>query len=163
MGMRVPHWMRGVRPILMHVRMRVQHRPMLMPMRVEISLPPAHQQADGQRDDHHANQRFRSALHELRQDTAEQDDGEAEQEQRDSVAEAPEEPEQAGAPPAAVVVRQDQRGNGGEMVRIGRMPRAEQQRDDEGEAEAAPAKSAIQWSRLVTCECALGRRRGKWR
>jgi hypothetical protein len=137
MRVTVARGMRGLLAILVHVRMDVRQRAVLMPVRVEIAALPAHEQPHRQSDDRQADDGLGGALRHIRQTAAEEDDRQTEEEQRDRMAKAPEKAQKPCTAAAPVVVGQDQRGNRGEVIGIRRVPRAEQHGDGERQAEAA--------------------------
>ena len=132
--------MRSRPPILVDVRVDVRHRAVLMPVRVKVPALPPHEEPHGQPDDDEADDGFSGALRAVRQSAAEEHHRQTEEEERHRMPEPPEEAEHSRATSAAIVVRQNQRRNCGEVIGIGRMPRAEEQRDGEREAETAAAQ-----------------------
>ena len=106
-------------------------------VRVEVAAPPAEQQAQGEHHDHHPDGGLGRALERLGQVGLEQHDRQAEEGERERVAGSPRQAEPAGAACAVLGVRRDQRGNGGEVVGVGRVPQPQEQRHQQGERHAA--------------------------
>ena len=95
---------------------------------------PAQQQPERERHDHEADRYLGALLDARRQVRLPEHDRHAEREQRRGMAEPPGEPE-PGRPAAAV---RDQRRHGGQVIRVARVPQAEQDCDHEDDQERRP-------------------------
>ena len=107
-------------------------------MNLEPAAPPADEQPDGEADDQEPDGGLRSLLNRLGQIRLEEDDRQAEGEERRRMADSPGEAEPRGEPRRPLAAGGDQRRHGGEVVRVGRMAEAEQDRHaDDGEQGGA--------------------------
>src|SRR5437868_1185806 len=109
-----------------------------MPVAVEPALPPAQEQPQREHDDHDADERLRSTLRRVGQVAAEEDDRKPEDEQRRRVPEPPGEPEDRRPARRPDALACDDRRDRDEMVRVGGVAQAEQERDGE-DYERPPA------------------------
>jgi hypothetical protein len=116
-----------------HVRMRVDHA--AVDMRVGVVMPPfpTQEQACRQKYDDQADRYFSTLKQASWKPAREQQQGNPEGEQCGCMADAPGQPEHAGASSAIRAPGEDNRRDGGQVVRIGRMPDAEQHSHEEGQ------------------------------
>ena len=128
--------------------------PVLMGMDVEMAPSPAMQQPKRERDYDDADGRLRRLLQGARQGPAEEHDGEAKQGECSGMAEPPCQAEPRGLTGPAPVLVQQQRRHRGQMVRIERMPEAEEQRDDQWESH----RDIIPWPRSEITDMVPSRR-----
>jgi hypothetical protein len=128
-AMNVRGRMPGLCGVLVHVGVRVTDLAVLVQVRMEVAAAPAQEQPNRQKRRDDADEEFGGAACDVRQLRPEQDDRHAKQEERRCVSEPPEETEHAGTPTAPAIVREDERRDSGQMVRVGRMAGAEEQRD----------------------------------
>jgi uncharacterized protein involved in copper resistance len=119
----------------MSVGVRVHHLAVAVRVHMERATPPAHQQAYPQDHDHHADDDLERVLDGVGQIAVEHDDGQAERDQRAGMSHAPRQPEAGRAAPPDRAFGERQRGDRGQVVRVGGVPKSEQERDDQGEEE----------------------------
>lgn len=155
-AMRMRGWVAGLRCVLVDVRVGVTNVAMSVRMRMEVPTAPAQQKADGEKRRDDAHEKLCRVSHDLWQLRPEHHDRHTEQKERRRVPETPEEAEHTGTSPAAAVIRQDERGYRGEVIRVGRMPRAQQEGDDEAECQAAAAESENPLIKKVHARCFHG-------
>ena len=122
---RRPH---RVAMVLVLVGVRVQ---------VEVAVPPAHEQPDREEDDQRRDGGLRALLQALGQELLEEEDRETEEDERERVPEAPERAEPGRCPAGALLPGGDERGDGGDVVRIRRVTQAEQGRDEDHDEHGA--------------------------
>ena len=122
---------------LVRVRVRVDDVAVAVRVDVEVAAPPAHQQPDREADDQQPDRDLRHLLDALGQRVAPEHERQPERQQRQRVAGAPREPEPYGGAPAAARARRGRARDRGEVVGVGRMAQPEQQRDEQGDGEAA--------------------------
>ena len=116
----------------MYVGVRVPNRAVFVGMDMELSLPPAIQQAHRQHRYDPTDNHFRPALHRLRQAPAEQNDRKPEDEERGGMSQPPGESKQSGVAHPVLLLVEEQGGYRGQMIRIQRVTEAEDERDDVG-------------------------------
>jgi hypothetical protein len=109
-------------------------------MNVEVAPAPADEQAHGERHDHRADGELGHAPDDRRKVPFEQDEWQPDRQQRRSVAEPPAEPQSARQPRLVRLVGEHEAGDGGQVVGVGRMAEAEQQRGQQREHDAALAE-----------------------
>ena len=107
---------------LVYVRVAVAAAVVAVEVGVDLGAPPAHDQPDGQRHDHHSDRHLRRLLYAGGQVVPEQDDRNSEGDQRRRVAEAPAEAECSGATGALITLGGDERGDRGQVIRVRRVP-----------------------------------------
>ena len=119
--------------LLLGVRVRVE---------VEVPVPPADEEADGEEDDERRDGRLGPLLEALGQVALGEQDRDAEEDQRDGVAEAPPGAEPRGRPRRTLAARRDQRRHRGDVVGVGRVPEPEEHRDEEDDDDRRPVGEA---------------------
>ena len=109
-------------------------------MQVEESPVPAEKQPEREQRDHHAHARLGGRLHARREVCLEDDDRQPEGEQARRVADSPGESEARRRPGGAVATGCDQRRHRSEVVRVGRVAKAEHDGDDDDEPKRRPVR-----------------------
>jgi hypothetical protein len=127
----------GGRGVLVDVRMSVLELAVAVAVHVVVAAVPAHQESRGDGDDHQPDRELGDALRGLRQQDAEDHDGQPEREQRRGMPQAPRKAEAPGAPRAVGLIAGHEHRDRRQVVGIGRVAQAEEQRDEEREHPAA--------------------------
>jgi len=104
-------------------------------VRVERPAAPAHEQADCEEDDDHADRALGGALDDLRQEHPGKDDGEAEGDQRHRMADPPARAEAACRRRPAVALPRHERRDGDEVVGVEGVPQSEQESDQQDDLD----------------------------
>jgi hypothetical protein len=125
------------RAVLVDVRVRVLEVAVPVAMDVVVAAVPADEQPHGDRHDHDPDGELGSLLDGVGQVGPEEDDRHAECEQRHGVPQAPCQAKPPGAPRAVRFVACDKHRDRREVIGVGRMAQAEQQRDEQREQPAA--------------------------
>jgi hypothetical protein len=112
---------------LMGVRVRVLHTIVAMGMDVEGTVRPPDQQAESEKEDDQTDGYFRASDHPFREILAEKNDRQPEDQQCRRMTEPPGQAKRTGAPCAIPRVRKDERRDGGDVVRIGSVPKTQQE------------------------------------
>ncbi len=111
-------------------------------MEIEVAVAPADEESERQEDDQGRNRRLGALLHPLGKILLEEEDRKAEEHERQSVAEAPERAEPCRRTARALTPRGNQRRDGGDVIRIGRVAEAEKHRDENHDADGGAAREA---------------------
>jgi len=137
--------------MLVGVGMSVANASVIVRMQVEVPPAPAHQEPHGEQCDQQADDGLGAPLNRVRQIPAKEDHRDPESEQRSGVAQAPRKSQQCRAARTMAMIGQEQRGDSGEVIGIGRMPKPQQngyqQRHDATTAE--PSDPLIQSEHAV--------------
>jgi hypothetical protein len=115
--------------LLVHMGVHMADLPMLVVMHVEIAGSPAAQQSHGEREDDNADDHFGGPLDRAGQSAAEEHDRKTEDRERSGMTQSPGHAQQCRSASPALLFAQQQSGYRGEVIRIERMPQAEDQRD----------------------------------
>jgi hypothetical protein len=115
--------------LAVHVGVHMADRLMLVIMHVEIAGSPTAQQSNRERDDDDADHHLGGLLNRTGQSTAEEHDRQTEDPERSGMAQPPGQAQQRRSASPALLFGQQQSGDRGEVIRIERMPQAEDQRD----------------------------------
>ena len=94
-------------------------------------MPPADEQPHREEGDQRRDRRLRAPLYELGEVALREEDRHTEDHERDRVAEAPGGAEPGGGPRRALASGDDEGRHGGEMIRVGRVPEPEEDRDQQ--------------------------------
>jgi hypothetical protein len=117
------------------VKVAVLDLAVAMRVNMKTATAPAQQQPDREEHDHQPDERLGAPLDRLGQVSAEDDDRQPEDGQRQCMARPPGHAEPSGPLAAAGRVGCDQGRYRGQMVRVGGVPEAEQQRHGEGDEQ----------------------------
>ena len=102
-------------------------------MEVEVAAAPANQQPDGEEHDQGGNRCLRPLLQALGQVGLEEHDRHPEHDERQRVAETPEDPELGCAAAGSFPPGGDERRDGRDVVGVGRVTQSEQHRNEEND------------------------------
>jgi hypothetical protein len=115
--------------LLVLVQMPVDDTVVCVVVGVESSRSPAHKQPDSKRYDDEADEDLGDLLDSGWQIRAEENDRKSQDEERDRVSCPRRKAEEAGAPQRTLGLAGDQRRDGNQVIRVGRVPKAEEKRD----------------------------------
>ena len=122
--------------VAVRVHVRVADAVVLVPMEVERTAAPANDQTDREHGDDHADGRLCDPLHCRRQHRVQQHDRQAEDDERERVAEPPGPAQPGGRAPGALLRPGDEGRERDEVVGVARVPEPQQEREQEDDGDA---------------------------
>jgi hypothetical protein len=134
-----------------------------MSVQVEVAMPPADEQPQGEEDDHRGNGRLGALLQTPRQVALGEEDREAEDHERQRVPEPPPRSEPSGRARGPLSAGGDQRRDGGDVVRIRRVAQSQEGRheEDDGDRRAVrEPRDPVVESEHVPCSSSVAQRFG---
>lgn len=120
----------------MNMRMRMQNAPVSMGVRVVSTSCPPNEEPQSQEDDHQAYSQLRALEECLGQMPGVQHYWQSKGDQGGSMTQAPRQTQQAGTLGSVIPVGQHQRGYGSEVIRVGGVAKAQQQRNGKSDNSA---------------------------
>ncbi len=111
-------------------------------MEIEVAVAPTDEKAKCEEDDERSDCRLGALLHPLGEVLLEEEDREAEQHERECMAEAPERAEPRRGPARAFAPRGNQGRDGRDVVGVGRVAQAEEDGDEDHDSHGGSVREA---------------------